>query len=230
MRSLFPQSLRNLFDTMKRTLLVSVIILLLASCKTSRNETEQIEEFYTVFGVEQREAFELAVKSFDSFLEINFSEHKTLEEKLQSFLEEIMDSILSSRWQINMDEGREVLLKYEESGLRKEIWIYSFEEEDEEMEIMKLLYPGQAIAQEKDSSKQFIRYGAYLQGLMKIKKPSELVLDYSDARFSEDYFNNDLIINTILDGMKNQKYNPEILKRIIIAEFYFDLLQMRVPR
>jgi hypothetical protein len=214
---------------MKKTIYLLSILGCLVACKTPNKEAKQLEEFYAVFAPQQKKAFEFAVKSFDSFLEINFSEHRTPEEKLQTFLQEIMDSTLSSRWEINMDEGREVLLKYEESGLRKEIWIYSFEEEDEEMEIMKFLYPGQVITQDKDSSKQFIRYGAYLQGLMKIKKPSELVLDYSEAKFAADHFNNDLIINTILDGMKNQKYNPEILKRIMVAEFYFDLLQMRVP-
>ena len=214
---------------MKRTLLVSIIILLLASCKTSRNETEQIEEFYAVFDPKQREAFELAVKSFDNFLEINFNEHKTLEEKLQTFLEEIMDSTLSSRWQINIDEGREVLLKYEESGLRKEIWIYSFEEESEEREIMKILNPGQVITHNHDSTKQFVKYGAYLQGLMNIKTPSDLVLDYSEAKFATDHFSNALSIKDLVEGMKKQNYNPEILKGIIIAEFYFGLLQNHSP-
>jgi hypothetical protein len=215
---------------MKRTLLVSLIILLLASCKMSRNEAEQIEEFYTVFNQEQREAFELAVESFDRFLDMNFQDKNRKADILMVFLTQITDSAAKAEWKFEKEKISEVLRQFEASGLRKEIWLYGFEKESEMNEVIDLFGDKAGVVQSIDSLKFFNAFGAYLQGLLNIRKPSELVIDYAEAKYVAGFFSTELMAEALLTGLKENLNETEILKRIIIAEFYFDLLQLHFER
>jgi Tfp pilus assembly protein PilP len=230
MRSLFPQSLQNLFLEMKRTLLVLLIIILLSSCKTSRDDTDQIEEFYADFNQEQKEAFELAVESFERFLELNFQAKKREAENLMIFLAQITDSAAKAEWKLENEKIREVLRQFEDSGLRKEIWLYGFEKESEMNEVIYLFGDKAGLVQSGDSLKSFNAFGAYLQGLLNIRKPSQLVIDYAEAKYVAGTFSTELMAEVLLSFLKEDLNEIEILKRIIIAEFYFGLLQLHVTR
>lgn len=196
----------------------------------SRNEAEQIEELYTVFNQEQREAFELAVESFDRFLDMNFQDKNRKADILMVFLTQITDSAAKAEWKFEKEKISEVLRQFEASGLRKEIWLYGFEKESEMNEVIDLFGDKAWVMQSNDSLKSFNAFGAYLQGLLNIRKPSQLVIDYAEAKYVAGTFSTELMAEVLLSFLKEDLNEIEILKRIIIAEFYFGLLQLHVTR
>lgn len=213
---------------MKKILYLLCIPGCFASCIPNHKEAKQLEEFYSVFNQEQKEAFELAIISFDQFLERNFSEGQTPEKKLLQFLEEVKDPAKYKRWEFGRVEAGEVLLKFEESGLRKEIWLYDFEKDSEIYEVIQLTEKGGVVVNETDSLKFFNIWGNYLQGLLNIRNPSQFVTDYAEAKYIAGFMSTSLMAEGILASLDKTTGNQSILKRILVAEFYFDLLQMHV--
>ncbi len=95
----------------------------------SEGQQNDLNSFEELLGSQKIEALNMLEKSFDEFLETNFSEDQTFDGKIRSLLQLLTDTEnINQELQFNKSLNKSIVNKFESSGLRKEFWIYGYEE------------------------------------------------------------------------------------------------------
>ncbi len=117
-----------------KTSYFSFLFILCFSCSPKISE---LEEFNKVLGEEKAKALDELIVSFQEFLDINYTEGD-LGEKTKEFL---MDNsnYKFPQWKFEKLSNKRILEKIEQSGLRKELYLYEFENYEAEYNIADLL-------------------------------------------------------------------------------------------
>ncbi len=103
--------------------LISIFsLILIGSCKSQ--STEQ-EIFINELGTKKAEALNVLGDSFENFLVLNYPKQSTLVERTRAFLTDILNN--RPYEEFNKPNSKAVLEQLENSGLRKDIYIYSSE-------------------------------------------------------------------------------------------------------
>ncbi len=113
-----------------RLIYVVLIVFLSISCSRRSQETDiALEKFNHFLGSDKAMALNSAVESFDLFLKTNFLNFDNQSERVKVFLEYIQHHYeADSSWQFPTDKNQKIILDFEVSNLRKEIWTYGYEE------------------------------------------------------------------------------------------------------
>lgn len=110
----------------KNLLSIFFVAILNLSAICQQNDLVGFEKF---LGDEKIEALNMLETSFDEFLESNFSNLPTQDKKIKHLLKVVKETgDLDTNWKFNSTFNIQVIQKLEESGLRKEFWIYGYEE------------------------------------------------------------------------------------------------------
>ena len=120
-----------------RKLAIFLLTMVLVSCSSEdpRLEKNGLKAFNETFDSEKSKALDEAVDSFEEFLKVNFPNQKTYSERAFSFLLEL-DSACNDgavfdvnwSWKFNSKNIIRVVDLFENSGLRREIWLFGYEE------------------------------------------------------------------------------------------------------
>lgn len=104
----------------------------LISC-TQNTERDTINDFNELLGAEKAQAMNMALNSFETFLEVNYPDLESQSERIKLFLKQLEnDYSLDSSWVFATSENKEIMEVWENSGLRKEVWLYGYEQDDYE--------------------------------------------------------------------------------------------------
>ncbi|MGI8892021.1 MAG: hypothetical protein ACR2GN_01040, partial [Bacteroidia bacterium] len=117
-----------------KTSYFSFLFILCFSCSPKSSE---LEEFNKVLGEEKAKALDELIVTFQEFLDINYTEGD-LGEKTKEFL---MDNsnYKFPQWKFEKLSNKRILEKIEQSGLRKELYLYESENYEAEYNIADLL-------------------------------------------------------------------------------------------
>ena len=120
----FPEKYVIKNKTMNKILLI-LLIIVFANCQSQNN----IEAFDKQLGHEKAEAFNSAISSFQEFLILNYPNIDNENKRIKEFLKTIIHSEnIKANFKVNKELCAKVVNKWESSGLRKEIWLYPYEE------------------------------------------------------------------------------------------------------
>ena len=124
-------------ETMKLNYII-VIGLLAISCSTpSQEKNNNLKEFNEFLGQVKADALNSAVESFDQFLKTNFPDNES--ERTEAFLEYMQENLEpNSTWNLPTKINKKIISEFESSGLRKEIWIYGYEEYEPQYDIYEV--------------------------------------------------------------------------------------------
>lgn len=136
----------------KRTMKpIHIIIfgLLAFSCSSwSKEKNNDLKGFNDFLGKEKASALNSAVESFDQFLRTNYSDFDNQSKRTKAFLEYVQANFeLDSTWNLPTKRIQKIISDFETSGLRKEIWVYGYEDYQPQYDIYEILHP-----EEKDTS------------------------------------------------------------------------------
>lgn len=208
---------------MKRYYFRIIFIFCLTSCTNIDVEKRQVNDFNETFNNEQLEVIELGLKSFEIFLNDNYNDKLTEKEKIIEFLRNIVDTGYYRNWKFPIEHYNDIIEKYECSGLRKEYFFYQFEDSIGER-ILEII----GLEEEKfneDSLVNFNAFGVYMKALRNVSNPDSLLISYIDAKDAAGMMSYELISGGLIYAINRFDYNVELVKRILIFEFYFDLLK-----
>lgn len=207
--------------------------MLIWSCQETqqKNNEPELVEFNNSLGQAKAEALNQAVASLDSFLLTNFQEQNDQQQRAITLLEQIRrDNWPDPSWILRTEENKKILEDFEKSGLRKEFRIYDYEEYsnviDEEFFQMELGDTIQTMP-EIDSSARFNFFGQFLVSLDEAIKTDTLTKSYVDARQAGN-----ISYSLLAEGLLfyNVNYSNPIHKRIMVIDFYYDLMLWDLER
>lgn len=211
---------------MKHFSFILYFIIFSFSCTHFNQEQRQLREFNEPLDPQKIAALDLAIESFDKFLNLNFDSNKTEKEKIIDFLSHYSDTNVAKTWHLPDNLNQEILIAFENSGLRKEVWLYNCENGDSQEEIIEPVEYKSTI--NLDSILDFNYDGIYLKSLKNIQNPDSSIINYIQAK--EIAGNLSVYISTkgFKYGLENYETNLEIWKRIIIIELYYDLIKWKI--
>lgn len=121
--------------------ILSIIILTGFSCYGQTSDKDDIEGFNKFLGYEKSDAMNKAIASFDRFLKNNFPNQNNQSDRIKKFLLQLQDSFSSdSTWIFETQTNQKIIEEWETSGLRKEVWLYGFEDYEPKYNIHEMLY------------------------------------------------------------------------------------------
>lgn len=221
---------------MKKTLLIIIAF----SLTTHVHSQGRLDAFNKILGTKQSEAFDQAVESYGKFLELNYSVQTSVVEQNLAFLDDFINMDVSNRpnWKFPNDIEA-VLEQWEESGLRKEMWLWPNEHyepnylpewdkndstsgewvEDEVIPITPR--NGQVVNEplEQDSSLSFNTWGKYLYALNQCCSSDTLVSRFVEAVQGMGDVSPFLAAKAF--SAFGKRLNDPIVMRMIVAEFYY---------
>ncbi|MFC0878872.1 hypothetical protein ACE01N_19910 [Saccharicrinis sp. FJH2] len=119
---------------MKKIITTILIILIIHSCVDKKIPTYDLNGLNTFLGKEKSESLNETVSSFDSFLKMNFPEDSDFNSRAKSFLNYIIkNKTADNSWIIDTVETVKIFDNLEASGMRKEIFLYGYEEKNYKM-------------------------------------------------------------------------------------------------
>jgi hypothetical protein len=120
---------------------IIAIGLLAISCSTVSDEKDSnLNEFNDFLGKDRANALNSAVESLDQFLETNYSDFDNQTNRTKAFLEYFQEnSKPDSSWYLPTKQIQKIISDFETSGLRKEIWVYGYEEYEPKYDIHNIL-------------------------------------------------------------------------------------------
>ena len=212
---------------------------------------EHLQEFNEILGEEQSTAFDQAVKSYEKFLELNYSDQKSLVNQNSQFLTDFQNIYTSGPpdWKFP-DDIQAVLNQWEKSGLRKEIRLWpnenykpnhypdldengSTDPENFEIEIEDEIIPiqdrdGKIISEpaRQDSFLVSNTFGKFLYALNQCCSTDTLVKDYVEVKRIAGDISPSLMARAY-SGF-GERLNEPIMIRMIIAELYYFLMTKEV--
>lgn len=192
---------------MRKTTIVLLASVVVACTPASRHSEEKgLEAFNETLGVEKSKALDETVDSFEEFLTVNYPNQKTYSERVFSFLLELdsacNDGIFYAQdmsWTLNSDNDKRVVDLFENSGLRREIWLFGYEE----------YYPKNDISEFLDSnifySSPDTFYPATIQSDFELMEEAE----YFSKMEGYNYDTLLMSLNLKRERRKNSLYNNE---------------------
>ena len=128
---------------------VIIIGLLSISCSTwSQEKNNYLKDFDDFLGQDKATALNSAVESFEQFLKTNYPDLDNQSKRTRAFLEYHQNNFEpDATWNLPTKRNQKIISDFEESGLRKEIWIYGYEEYEPKYDIYEILHP-----EEQDTS------------------------------------------------------------------------------
>ncbi len=114
---------------MKQLVYILIILFLFAISSCTQNpEKDAINDFNAFLGTEKAEAMDIALDSFEKFLELNYPDAEDQTKRTKLFLQQLEnDYRLDSSWVFARSENKEIMRIWEGSGLRKELWLHGYE-------------------------------------------------------------------------------------------------------
>jgi hypothetical protein len=203
---------------------------------------EPLQVFNEILGKDQALAFDQAVISFEKFLKINYPDQHSRVEQNSQFLKDFQSLYASGRPEWNFpDDNQTVLNQWEESGLRKEIRLWTNEKYfpyhlpdlgvydstgtfhfEIEEEIIPIPHrDGQTVTEpmERDSFLISNTMGKYLYALDQCCSYDPIIYEYLDAmRMAGD------ISPSLMAGAFStfgERLSDPIVLRMIVAELYY---------
>jgi hypothetical protein len=112
-----------------RQCFIYIFIALILGCADTTRVNEDLNNFNEFLGNDKAEALNQAVESFHSFLDINYPDKKTLGEKTEAFLKELAEApeFDLNDWKFEIQNNSQLVKKFENSSLRKDIYLYQYE-------------------------------------------------------------------------------------------------------
>ncbi len=210
-------------------------MLLLINCQTQTQN--DIEEFNKFLGQEKAEVLNYTVNSFREFLDLNYPDISDENERVSEFLKTLTDTKdYNYNFIIDKEQCNTIINRWEESGLRKEVWLYWNEEytsplrdstEEIEEEIMPITRD-EGIIDTLDYSKFLDSNagGLYLYGLAKYAPNDTIIQGYVDGKTALG----NISYLSVAEGFKKLKiqYNEPFFMRILVVEFYYDLIKSKI--
>ncbi|TLX72409.1 hypothetical protein E9993_17905 [Labilibacter sediminis] len=213
-----------------------LIILSVIACVNCQRQND-IEAFDKLLGYEKAEAFNSAVSSFQEFLVLNYSNIDNENERISEFLKTIIHSDnIKADFIFNKELCAKVVNDWETSGLRKEIWLYQDEkytspiygEVTIEEEVIPITRNVEIETDTIDLSTylESNTYGLFLYGLEKYASKDKVILDYVDSKRAMG----DIYYKPVAESIYKLKikYNEPFFMRILIVEFYYDLMSLAI--
>ena len=116
---------------------IIAIGILAISCSTvSQDKNSNLKQFNDFLGQDKANALNSGVESFDQFLKTNFPGKEL--KRIKLFLEYLQKNLgPDSIWNLPTKRNKKIIAEFESSGLRKEIWVYGFEEYEPQYDIQK---------------------------------------------------------------------------------------------
>ena len=222
--------------------MVLVICILSLKLTSGQADVNDLERFNNVLGPQKSAALDSAVASFQTFLELNYEGG----EGIRDFLVHIRDSMsFDKTWVLPTKRNQKILADWEETGLRKDIWLY----DDEPYEVWQvdstssdtlvLIFEDEIIPianrqgeeqQQGERSQSLYRnnLGLFMTALAKSESKSQYVTSYIDAIEVAGDINPGLSANAFLQEITN--FNNPLALRIFVVEFYYGMMVRDVER
>jgi hypothetical protein len=111
-------------------IIIILSILTLCCCRTTNdnNIDYKLEQFNEFLGQEKANALDQAVKSFEDFLIVNYSDQNTRDKRIRSFLKQLsINPAPDSSWVFDTQRNKAIIQMLETSGMRREILLYGYE-------------------------------------------------------------------------------------------------------
>lgn len=130
---------------MRITITIFIGLVLIGSSVFGQNTTKNdIQGFNKFLGKEKANVLNAAVESFEQFLKKNYSEFDSQSMRTEAYLRQIENNFESdSSWIFSTSRNKKIIEDFETSGLRKEIWVYGYEDYEPKYDIYDLLTPGE---------------------------------------------------------------------------------------
>ena len=128
---------------MRRTLFFILTLIHLSVLSFGQDSTtEKLEKFNAFLGADRAAVLNDAVDSFDRFLQTNYSELENNSDRSRAFLKHIAEyNELNELWILDTEQNSKILDAFESTGLRKEIWVYGYEEYESKHDFSEVLPP-----------------------------------------------------------------------------------------
>lgn len=127
-----------------KTSIITCIGFLLICCSTAEQHKREndIEAFNTFLGAEKANALNVAVESFEQFLQNNYADLDNQNTRVKAFLRQLLEhNQPDSLWQFETKKNLRIIELFETTGLRKDIWLYPNETYQPDYDIFELLQP-----------------------------------------------------------------------------------------
>ncbi|MBD8488723.1 hypothetical protein IFO69_08205 [Echinicola sp. CAU 1574] len=217
------------------------IIGLGASCTS---EHQEMEDFANALGAEKMEALNALVASFDQFLLQRYPVNTSPSEKSYQFLNDV-----SHRRSLNLSQvrGRDLLVaKLEDSGLRKDIYIYESEKAtypnypvdqlmpveypEESMELSLndkrfqfLLTSSNAEEVPSDSTLRYNKEGLFMYAMAKSKQKDQDFMRYVEVKYKLEDIHAVMIAQRHLENLAGKEFTW-FQKLPIVIDIYYRML------
>ncbi len=213
-----------------------LVILSVITCVNCQRQND-IEAFDKLLGYEKAESFNSAVSSFQEFLVLNYPNIDDENERISEFLKTIIHSEnIKTDFIFNKEQCAKVVNNWESSGLRKEIWLYPDEEYTSpiygevtvEEVVMPIIRNGEPNTDTIDLSNytESNTYGLFLYGLEKYAPKDSVIIDYVESKKAMGNIYYKPVAESIYK--LKIKYNEPFFMRILIVEFYYDLMSLAI--
>ncbi len=124
-----------------RKCIIYTLIALILGCSDETRE-EELKFFNEFLGKDKAEALDAAVESFHFFLKVNYTEKRTIGERTALFLKSISEEpYFDKNWKFNSKQNSELIAKLEKSRLRKDLYLYGFENYDYHFNLIEIYNP-----------------------------------------------------------------------------------------
>jgi hypothetical protein len=223
-----------------RNLILFLLILLNFSCFESNQPNQRnLNCFNELLGKEKAAAFDALLSSFHTFLRVNYSSGRNLRERTLLFLEDLnINDIYKDCWYFDSINDKKILLQFEDSGMRKEIYLYG-----REFNVMYKHYNFDStdyiIFEEEDSLEKannqahydttlyIYKYGRYFDGLKYFACQDTVIAQYVDHQLDYEGISTSIMINALLNHFTPERFEDPFVQRIIISEIYYFYLRER---
>lgn len=126
--------------TMRRTLFF-ILTLHISILSLGQDTTEvELEKFNEFIGSERARVLSDAVDSFDLFLLSNYPEFDNSRDRSRAFLKQFeQHGEPKESWILETEQNAKIIESFESTGLRKEIWVYGYEDYESKHDFSKVL-------------------------------------------------------------------------------------------
>lgn len=115
-----------------------------ASCFGQETTIGKLEKFNAFLGADKAAVLNDAVDSFDRFLQSNYSELDNRSDRSRAFLKYIAQhNAPNESWILQTERNAKIIEAFESTGLRKEIWVYGYEEYESKHNFSEVLPPAE---------------------------------------------------------------------------------------
>ena len=225
----------------KNILFFCTCILILNCSKNQPNycEDESFVKFAENYDPQKANDLIKAIESFDNFLNVNFSDSMTTNNKIIQFLEHELRNINSNNdnWILDIKKNQELIDQFEKSGLRKDFWLYGYEKAElnkNDDEIIPIICDSASIVEQREDSVKFLNMrwqsaeSQIVYALQEMNTKDTVILSYIDARRIAGNISYGLLLNGLLTVSDTYNYNNILMKIVLVNEIYSGMIYSSV--